>query len=154
MGRGAGAGTRALGVPGERELETKGVTYCAACDGALPMFRDQAVVVVGGGDSACEEATFLTRFASKVYLVHRRGGLRGAKIIAGRGWGKTHNEAGLESGGGRVGGAGEGGGRGGGGGGGRVRVGGGGGGGGGVARRGDGGGGGEVRCCPSVSVVA
>lgn len=79
-----GAGHRHLGVPGEKELEMKGVTYCATCDGALPMFRDQPVVVVGGGDSACEEATFLTRFASKVYLVHRRGELRASKIMAER----------------------------------------------------------------------
>ena len=79
-----GAGHRHLDVPGEMELETKGVTYCATCDGALPMFRNQSVVVVGGGDSACEEATFLTRFASKVYLVHRRGELRASKIMAER----------------------------------------------------------------------
>jgi thioredoxin reductase (NADPH) len=84
-----GAGHRHLGVPGEKELETKGVTYCATCDGALPMFRDQPVVVVGGGDSACEEATFLTRFASKVYLVHRRGELRASKIMAERALGNA-----------------------------------------------------------------
>ncbi|NDA10841.1 MAG: thioredoxin-disulfide reductase, partial [Verrucomicrobia bacterium] len=79
-----GAGHRHLDVPGEKELETKGVTYCATCDGALPMFRNQPLVVVGGGDSACEEATFLTRFASTVYLVHRRDQLRASKIMAER----------------------------------------------------------------------
>jgi thioredoxin reductase (NADPH) len=79
-----GAGHRHLDVPGEKELETKGVTYCATCDGALPLFRNQPLVVVGGGDSACEEATFLTRFASIVYLVHRRDQLRASKIMAER----------------------------------------------------------------------
>lgn len=79
-----GAGHRHLEVPGEHELEKKGVTYCATCDGALPVFRNQPLVVVGGGDSACEEATFLTRFASKVYLVHRRDSLRASKIMAER----------------------------------------------------------------------
>lgn len=80
----SGAGHRHLGVPGEDELEKKGVTYCATCDGALPPFRNQALVVVGGGDSACEEATYLTRFASKVYLVHRRDSLRASRIMAER----------------------------------------------------------------------
>jgi thioredoxin reductase (NADPH) len=79
-----GAGHRHLGVPGEHELEKKGVTYCATCDGALPVFRNQPLVVVGGGDSACEEATFLSRFASKVYLVHRLDSLRASKIMAER----------------------------------------------------------------------
>jgi thioredoxin reductase (NADPH) len=80
----SGAGHRHLGVPGEHELEKKGVTYCATCDGPLPMFRDKPLVVVGGGDSACEEATFLTRFASVVYLVHRRDKLRASPIMAAR----------------------------------------------------------------------
>ena len=87
-----GAGHRHLGVPGEKELETRGVTYCATCDGALPMFRNQPLVVVGGGDSACEEATFLTRFASKVYLVHRRGELRASRIMAERALGNPKIE--------------------------------------------------------------
>jgi thioredoxin reductase (NADPH) len=79
-----GAGHRHLGVPGEHELETKGVTYCATCDGALPAFRNKPLVVVGGGDSACEEAMYLTRFGSMVFLVHRRDALRASKIMAER----------------------------------------------------------------------
>ncbi len=80
----SGAGHRYLRVPGEKELENRGVTYCATCDGALPMFRNQPLVVVGGGDSACEEALYLTRFASVVHLVHRRDTLRASKIMADR----------------------------------------------------------------------
>ncbi len=80
----SGAGHKHLGAPGEHELEKKGVTYCATCDGALPMFRNQPLVVVGGGDSACEEATYLTRFGSTVYLIHRRDTLRASKVMADR----------------------------------------------------------------------
>ena len=79
-----GASHKHLGVPGEDLLETKGVTYCATCDGALPGFRNQPLVVVGGGDSACEEALYLTRFGSTIYLVHRRDSLRASKIMAER----------------------------------------------------------------------
>jgi len=80
----SGASHRHLGVHGEELLETKGVTYCATCDGALPPFRNKPLVVVGGGDSACEEAIYLTRFGSKVYLIHRRDTLRASKIMAAR----------------------------------------------------------------------
>jgi thioredoxin reductase (NADPH) len=79
-----GASHKHLGAPGENLLETKGVTYCATCDGALPVFRNQPLVVVGGGDSACEEALYLTRFGSVVHLVHRRNSLRASKIMAER----------------------------------------------------------------------
>jgi len=78
-----GASPRLTGIPGEKELYGgKGVTTCATCDGAF--YRKMDVAVLGGGDSAAEEALFLTRFASKVYLVHRRDSLRASKIMADR----------------------------------------------------------------------
>src|SRR5438094_6685513 len=80
----SGASHRHLGLKNEELLEKKGVTYCATCDGALPMFRNQPLVVIGGGDSACEEAMYLTRFGSIVYLVHRRDKLRASKIMVDR----------------------------------------------------------------------
>ncbi len=74
-----GAHPRLLNVPGEEHFIGRGVSYCATCDGAL--YRDKVVAVVGGGDSAIEEGIFLTRFAKKVYVIHRRDQLRAQKII-------------------------------------------------------------------------
>ncbi|MGI8603371.1 MAG: thioredoxin-disulfide reductase [Verrucomicrobiales bacterium] len=78
----SGASPRHLGLPNEQPLIGRGLTSCATCDGAF--YRDVPVCVIGGGDSACEEATFLTRFASVVYLIHRRDSLRASKIMADR----------------------------------------------------------------------
>lgn len=75
-----GATHRKLGIPGEKELSGMGVSYCATCDG--PFFKNRRVVVVGGGDSACDEATYLATLASEVTLVHRKGALRAQKAVA------------------------------------------------------------------------
>ncbi|UCG39186.1 MAG: thioredoxin-disulfide reductase [bacterium] len=77
-----GATPNKLGVPGEERLTGRGVSYCATCDGAL--YRDRVVAVIGGGDSAVEEALFLTRFASRVHIVHRRDQLRAVPLSAQR----------------------------------------------------------------------
>jgi thioredoxin reductase (NADPH) len=74
-----GAEPRKLGIPGEPEFVGRGVSYCATCDGAF--FRNVEIAIVGGGDTAAEEALFLTRFASKVHLIHRRDQLRATKVL-------------------------------------------------------------------------
>ncbi len=81
-----GAMAKRLDIPGTRENEfwQKGVTACAVCDGAMPIFRNRPLYVIGGGDSAMEEALFLTKFASMVYVIHRRDDLRASKIMAER----------------------------------------------------------------------
>jgi thioredoxin reductase (NADPH) len=79
-----GARANYLGLPSEEMYKNRGVSACAVCDGALPRFRNKPLVVIGGGDSAVEEATYLSKFASRVYLVHRRDALRASKIMVKR----------------------------------------------------------------------
>jgi thioredoxin reductase (NADPH) len=76
-----GATAKRLGMPGEDAYWQKGMSACAVCDGALPIFRNKPLVVIGGGDTACEEATFLTHFGSTVIMLHRRGELRASKAM-------------------------------------------------------------------------
>jgi len=76
-----GAVARRMGVPNEEKMWNNGMSACAVCDGALPFFKNQPLMVIGGGDTAVEEASYLTKFASIVYLVHRRDELRASKIM-------------------------------------------------------------------------
>lgn len=79
-----GASARWLNLEGEQKYMNNGVSACATCDGPLPMFRGKTVAVVGGGDSACEEALFLSKFAKNIVLIHRKGSLRASKVMADR----------------------------------------------------------------------
>ena len=76
-----GATAKRMGVPNEEKMWNNGMSACAVCDGALPMFRNQPLMVIGGGDTAVEEASYLTKFGSVVYMVHRRDELRASKIM-------------------------------------------------------------------------
>jgi thioredoxin reductase (NADPH) len=86
----SGARSTPLGVPGEKELMGRGVSYCATCDG--PLFKDQEVAVVGGGDAALDEALFLTRFCKKVHVIHRRDEFRAIKLLVERASGNERIE--------------------------------------------------------------
>ena len=79
-----GASARYMGIPSEQHFLNRGVSACATCDGALPRYRDKPLIVIGGGDTAMEEALFLTKFASAVHIVHRRDALRASKIMGDR----------------------------------------------------------------------
>ena len=76
-----GATAKRLSIPGEEQFWQQGISACAVCDGALPIFRNKTLVVIGGGDTAVEEATHLTKFGTKVVVVHRRNSLRASKIM-------------------------------------------------------------------------
>lgn len=89
-----GASVKYLGLPSETRFMNKGVSGCATCDGALPRFRNQPIVVVGGGDTAMEESLFLAKFAGRVHVIHRRDQFRASKIMAERV--KTHDKITVE----------------------------------------------------------
>ena len=91
-----GARANYLGLPSEDAYKNRGVTACAVCDGALPRFRNKPLVVVGGGDSAVEEATYLSKFASRVYMVHRRDELRASQDHGRAGAKESEDRDGLE----------------------------------------------------------
>src|SRR4029078_8392698 len=87
-----GARANYLGLPSEEAYKNRGVSACAVCDGALPRFRNKPLVVVGGGDSAVEEATYLTKYASVVHIVQRRDKMRASKIMQERALGNSKIE--------------------------------------------------------------